>query len=396
MLHDPKLKAVQGRKRVSGGRSSFSSRFIAAILPLGAPISIAKSDSHGVNLLWKPSRMIYCWKLWVIEPRKWLLIEFSDYYGVFESYTKLRSIPSVMVFKEREKKERRFTTGPPPAPTTEPPSDHRRTTVGAPLAPIGTSDHCRTTAGPPPQPDHHRTTAGPPSDHRRTTVGAPPAPIGTSDHCRTTPAPQQSDLKSNPQQPQSTKNDQQIFKKDIFVIKHQISHEIDRHEDDDDPTALNPSSIAGDGQSRNSGGSRTRTSSCTKEEVDAILIQCGRFSQSNSAGSQNPNRRRRYSRSNTSYDFDLDTSLKNDDGDDEAMNNHRQWSDGGRRGREARLPRVGMEKKTARWGLQKFGAVVATRKTQAGGGDGFRRRGETDGNGSNNGNGVGFRRALGG
>ncbi|KAL4572666.1 hypothetical protein LXL04_019448 [Taraxacum kok-saghyz] len=139
------------------------------------------------------------------------------------------------------------------------------------------------------------------------------------------PAPQQPDLKSIPQQPQNTKNDQQVFKKEIFVIKHRISHEIDRHEDEDDPTALNPSSIAGDGQSRNSGGSRTRTSSCTKEEVDAILIQCGRFSRSNSAGSQNPNRRRRYSRSNTSYDFDLDTSLKNDDGDDEndeAMNNH--------------------------------------------------------------------------
>ncbi|KAL4590266.1 hypothetical protein LXL04_003193 [Taraxacum kok-saghyz] len=47
----------------------------------------------------------------------------------------------------------------------------------------------------------------------------------------------------------------------------------------------------------------------------------------------------------------------------------RRGFSGGRRGREARLPRVGMEKKTARWGLQN-GAVVATRKTQAGGGDG--------------------------
>ncbi|KAL4561454.1 hypothetical protein LXL04_033620 [Taraxacum kok-saghyz] len=87
--------------------------------------------------------------------------------------------------------------------------------------------------------------------------------------------------------------DDSYVKVRIRTIKHRISHEIDRHEDEDDPTALNPSSIAGDGQSRNSGGSRTRTSSCTKEEVDAILIQCG--------------------------------SLKNDDGDDEndeAMNNH--------------------------------------------------------------------------
>ncbi|KAL4588865.1 hypothetical protein LXL04_001762 [Taraxacum kok-saghyz] len=97
-------------------------------------------------------------------------------------------------------------TGPPPAPTTGPPSDHRRTTVGAPLAPIGTSDHCRTTAGPLPDHRHHRTTIGPPPDHHwtpagppsvhhlhpsahRTTVGAPPAPIGTSDHCRTTAGP---------------------------------------------------------------------------------------------------------------------------------------------------------------------------------------------------------------
>lgn len=28
--------------------------------------------------------------LWVVEPWKWLLTEFSDYYGVSESYTKLR------------------------------------------------------------------------------------------------------------------------------------------------------------------------------------------------------------------------------------------------------------------------------------------------------------------
>ncbi|KAL4559609.1 hypothetical protein LXL04_031752 [Taraxacum kok-saghyz] len=32
-------------------------------------------------------------------------------------------------------------TGPPPAPTTGPPPEHRRTTVGAPPAPIGTLDH---------------------------------------------------------------------------------------------------------------------------------------------------------------------------------------------------------------------------------------------------------------
>ncbi|CAH1419805.1 unnamed protein product [Lactuca virosa] len=82
-------------------------------------------------------------------------------------------------------------------------------------------------------------------------------------------------------------NDQQVFKKEIFVIKHQINHELKRHDDEDDPNALNPSS----------------------------------------SGSQNPNRRRRYSRSKRSFDSDLDTSLKNDDGDDktendEALHNH--------------------------------------------------------------------------
>ncbi|KAL4559871.1 hypothetical protein LXL04_032017 [Taraxacum kok-saghyz] len=66
---------------------------------------------------------------------------------------------------------------------------HHRTTVGAPLAPIGTSDHCRTADGPPPPPDHRRTNIGPPPDHRRTTAGAPLAPIGTSDHHRTTAGP---------------------------------------------------------------------------------------------------------------------------------------------------------------------------------------------------------------
>nr|XP_043624942.1 uncharacterized protein LOC122596431 [Erigeron canadensis] len=34
--------------------------------------------------------------LWVVEPWKWLLTEFSDYYGVSESYTKLRYLSHVM------------------------------------------------------------------------------------------------------------------------------------------------------------------------------------------------------------------------------------------------------------------------------------------------------------
>ncbi|XP_062183847.1 uncharacterized protein At1g65710-like [Phragmites australis] len=52
-----------------------------------------------------------------------------------------------------------------------------------------------------------------------------------------------------------------------------------------------------------------RTSSCTKEEVDAILIQCGRLSRSSSASGKAPSGEhggghRRYAGSKRSYDFD--------------------------------------------------------------------------------------------
>ncbi|XP_072988607.1 uncharacterized protein At1g65710 [Typha latifolia] len=49
-----------------------------------------------------------------------------------------------------------------------------------------------------------------------------------------------------------------------------------------------------------------RTSSCTKEEVDAILIQCGRLSRSSSGKAPNETNgsHRRYSGSKRSYDFD--------------------------------------------------------------------------------------------
>ncbi|EHA8586198.1 serine/arginine repetitive matrix protein 2 [Cocos nucifera] len=49
-----------------------------------------------------------------------------------------------------------------------------------------------------------------------------------------------------------------------------------------------------------------RTSSCTKEEVDAILIQCGRLSRSSSGNASNENGggHRKYPGSKRSYDFD--------------------------------------------------------------------------------------------
>ncbi|CAI9273652.1 unnamed protein product [Lactuca saligna] len=52
----------------------------------------------------------------------------------------------------------------------------------------------------------------------------------------------------------NTKNDPQVFKNEISVIKHQINHELKRHDDEDDPNALNPSSTPGDAQSTSSGG----------------------------------------------------------------------------------------------------------------------------------------------
>ncbi|XP_024027256.1 uncharacterized protein At1g65710-like [Morus notabilis] len=50
-----------------------------------------------------------------------------------------------------------------------------------------------------------------------------------------------------------------------------------------------------------------RTSSCTKEEVDAILVQCGKLSHSSSgkaASFSSASRSRKYSGSKRSYDFD--------------------------------------------------------------------------------------------
>jgi hypothetical protein len=69
-----------------------------------------------------------------------------------------------------------------------------------------------------------------------------------------------------------------------------------------------------------------RTSSCTKDEVDAILIQCGRLSRSSSSGTgRTPSRetggegshhRRRRSGSKRSYDFDQERKAAAD-GDEE-------------------------------------------------------------------------------
>nr|KYP71570.1 hypothetical protein KK1_010835 [Cajanus cajan] len=90
--------------------------------------------------------------------------------------------------------------------------------------------------------------------------------------------------------------------KEVFIIKHRKSHDdrertktppcIDGVVTNEEPIGNNkiaPSTPLNVG---------VRTSSCTKEEVDAILIQCGRLSRSSST--------RKYSGSKRSFDFDND------------------------------------------------------------------------------------------
>ncbi|KAL8251551.1 hypothetical protein R6Q59_035244 [Mikania micrantha] len=128
------------------------------------------------------------------------------------------------------------------------------------------------------------------------------------------PEPQDSDLKSGHQPANNTRNDQQAFKKEIFVIKHRPSHEIDRHSDQESEN--NPSAIT---------GVRLRTSGCSKED------DCDRLSRCNSAGAQNTTRRRRYSRSKGSFDLGPNSNVNSnndddgdvgDDEDDDALNHH--------------------------------------------------------------------------
>ncbi|KAG6753550.1 hypothetical protein POTOM_043621 [Populus tomentosa] len=107
-----------------------------------------------------------------------------------------------------------------------------------------------------------------------------------------------------------------LLKKEIFVIKHRKSHDRDKRippPNDDGPAANANASAAAAAAAEillansntNAGVNNIRTSSCTKEEVDAILIQCGRLSRSNSSGAGKPlSSGRKYSGSKRSYDFD--------------------------------------------------------------------------------------------
>ncbi|KAK1410596.1 hypothetical protein QVD17_37133 [Tagetes erecta] len=182
----------------------------------------------------------------------------------------------------------------------------------------------------------------------------------------TPPTPPQLNFKPNPNKPVNTNpivatvTHQETPKKEIFVVKHRKSLETDRNPDQltrkstdrKEKTSLsisNPNSdisqlvagtVAGGGGLSGDKvmGATVRTSSCTKEEVEAILIQCGRLSRSSSgvkpAGGETPTRGRRYSGSKRSFDFDMEMGSKNDGDDDVAV------VDGDHRRRQQREPRV--------------------------------------------------------
>ncbi|CAL9086945.1 unnamed protein product [Musa textilis] len=61
-----------------------------------------------------------------------------------------------------------------------------------------------------------------------------------------------------------------------------------------------------------------RSSSCTKEEVDAILIQCGRLSRNSSGNASNGNGggHRKHSGSKRSYDFDSEKKAEEEEGEE--------------------------------------------------------------------------------
>ncbi|KAK2979224.1 hypothetical protein RJ640_009622 [Escallonia rubra] len=113
--------------------------------------------------------------------------------------------------------------------------------------------------------------------------------------------------------PEKKNPEEETLKKEIFVIKHRKSHEIDRRcSDEEKPgSEKKTSEITELGSNVVIGGNgvvperaAVRTSSCTKEEVDAILIQCGRLSRSSSTGKAAGSDGRKYSGSKRSYDFD--------------------------------------------------------------------------------------------
>ncbi|KAM7278005.1 hypothetical protein ACFE04_005139 [Oxalis oulophora] len=140
------------------------------------------------------------------------------------------------------------------------------------------------------------------------------------------------------EEPTRKLEEETVVKKEIFVIKHRKSHDSARksspspsssstsnEEKNTTPTTLDVVNEAIMGNNSNI-NTVVRTSSCSKEELDAILIQCGRLSRSNSSGNVNNSKStpsKKYSGSKRSFDFDHE--LNDCEGDDElAIRQHRQ------------------------------------------------------------------------
>ncbi|XP_019172416.1 PREDICTED: uncharacterized protein At1g65710-like [Ipomoea nil] len=177
-----------------------------------------------------------------------------------------------------------------------------------------------------------------------TCVSAPPVTPSSN--------PKQETKSPNPPPPLVKKSEEGTVKKEIFIIKHRKSHEVERRSEEEKGESkkaaaevLEPVRSGGSngGVGKEDGivvSAPVRTSSCTKEEVDAILIQCGRLSRSSSTGKAafsgssdnntgNLQRTKKYSGSKRSYDFDNENGGENPeenggDGETERVHRHRQ------------------------------------------------------------------------
>ncbi|XP_073277347.1 uncharacterized protein At1g65710-like [Primulina huaijiensis] len=121
---------------------------------------------------------------------------------------------------------------------------------------------------------------------------------------------------------EKNKAEEETVKKEIFLIKHRKSHdrslqsdvEGKRDAEQGEESGEKSRSVSGNSGAGNvveitagGGGGAVRSSSCTKEELDAILIQCGRLSRSSSTGkatSLSESCGKKYSGSKRSFDFD--------------------------------------------------------------------------------------------
>ncbi|GAB4855268.1 hypothetical protein Ancab_023888 [Ancistrocladus abbreviatus] len=124
-----------------------------------------------------------------------------------------------------------------------------------------------------------------------------------------------------------------VKKKEVFIIQHRKSNdrrpESKGASDSDGSVPCNAANLSdppnesghkaingGNGSNILANAAVVRTSSCTKEEVDAILIQCGRLSRSSSGKvngpSENRSGGRKYSGSKRSHDFDVELAGSED------------------------------------------------------------------------------------